>query len=194
LTRCLEIATELDAPMVRVFGFWPEEGDQARVTAEVVSRLRDVTAQASERGITLALENCPHTLLDRTGKVLDVLEAVGSPRLRLLWDPSNAWRCGDRDLLSLADRAIPHLAHMHVKGIRLDDRFGEGRSYVALDEGHVDYLRLLAKLAESGYQGVVSLEPHYALPRSGREGAARESFAGLTRLLPRMPPTADASP
>ncbi len=50
LARCLEIASELDAPMIRVFGFWPEEGDQARVTAEVVSRLATPPPRHPNRG------------------------------------------------------------------------------------------------------------------------------------------------
>lgn len=187
LARCLEIASELSAPLVRIFGFWPEAGNPAQVRAEIVSRLRDAAAQAADQGITLALENCPHTALDRTGVTLDVLEAVASPRLRLLWDPSNAWRCGDRDLPSLAARAISHLAHVHVKGIRLGDELARGRIYVPLDEGEVDYRLLLHRLSSYGYQGIVSLEPHYALPRSGREGAARESFARLTHLLAGLP-------
>lgn len=187
LARCLEIAIELSAPLVRVFGFWPEAGDPAHARTEIVSRLREAAAQASDKGITLALENCPHSNLEKTELALDVVEAVASPRLRLLWDPSNAWRCGDRDMLALVERVMPYLAHVHLKGIRMSDELPRGHTYVPLDEGQVDYRRLLERLIEAGYQGALSLEPHYALPRSGREGAGRESFARLTQLLRGMP-------
>jgi L-ribulose-5-phosphate 3-epimerase len=187
LCRCLETATALGAPLVRVFGFWPEEGMPASMGEKVSARLRDAADLAASHGIVLALENCPHTLLDQTRKVLEVLETVGSPWLRLLWDPSNAWRCGERDLVGLIDRAMPHLAHLHLKGIRLSGGPAAGRAYVPLDEGDVDYRQLLAGVLAAGYSGVCSLEPHYALPRTGREGAARESLARLRRLLDGLP-------
>jgi len=181
LTKCLAIADILKSPMVRIFGFWAEPGSSS-ATKEVIARLREATALAVDRGVTLALENCPHTFLDRTSRVLDVIEAVNSPRLRLLWDPSNAYKSGDREFAGLVERALPHLAHMHVKGIITGEALKKGRAYVPIDQGSVDYRFLFKKMIEAGYAGVVSLEPHYALPRSGREGAARQSFAALVRL------------
>jgi len=186
--RCsLETAAALGAPLVRVFGFWPDAGNPALVAEVVVTRLRQAADMAASHGIVLALENCPHSQLDHTRKVLEILEAVRSPWLRLLWDPSNAWRSGERDLVGLIDRAMPHLAHMHLKGIRLGGGPAAGRTYVPLDEGEVDYRQLLAGVLSAGYSGVFSLEPHYALPRTGREGAARESLALLQRLLEGLP-------
>ena len=187
LRRCLETAAALGAPLVRVFGFWPEEGNPDAVTEEVVTRLREAADLAARYGIVLALENCPHSHLDQTHKVLEVLEAVRSPWLRLLWDPSNAWRCGEYDLVGIIDRAMPHLAHMHLKGIRLGGGPSASRAYVPLDEGDVDYRQLLAGVLAAGYTGVFSLEPHYVRPRTGREGAARESMARLRRLLNGLP-------
>jgi len=187
LRRCLETAAALGSPLVRVFGFWPDAGNPAAVVEVVVSRLREAADLAANLGIVLALENCPHSQLDHTRKVLEVLEAVRSPWLRLLWDPSNAWGCGERDLVGLIDRAAPHLAHMHLKGVRLGGGDSAGRAYVPLDEGEVDYRQLLHGVLAAGYRGVFSLEPHYALPRTGREGAARESVARLRRLLEGLP-------
>jgi L-ribulose-5-phosphate 3-epimerase len=187
LRRCLETAAALGAPLVRVFGFWPEKDNPAAIIEAVVSRLHEAADLAATYGVVLALENCPHSQLDHTRKVLEVLEAVRSPWLRLLWDPSNAWRCGERDLAGVIDRASPHLAHMHLKGVRMGEGESAGRAYVPLDEGEVDYRQLLAGVLSAGYSGVFSLEPHYALPRTGREGAARESLARLRRLLDDLP-------
>jgi L-ribulose-5-phosphate 3-epimerase len=187
LHRCLETATALGAPLIRVFGFWPEAGNPDAVTEEIVTRLREAADLAARYGIALAVENCPHSQLDQTHKVLEVLEAVRSPWLRLLWDPSNAWRCGEADPVGIIDRAMPHLAHMHLKGIRLGGGLSAGRAYVPLDEGDVDYRQLLAGVLAAGYTGVFSLEPHYVRPRTGREGAARESMVRLQRLLDSLP-------
>jgi sugar phosphate isomerase/epimerase len=187
LRRCLETAAALAAPLVRVFGFWPEEAHPDAWPEEVVTRLREAADLAARHGTVLALENCPHSHLDQTHKALEVLEAVRSPWLRLLWDPSNAWRCGETDLADLIQRAMPHLAHMHLKGIRLAGGPAASRAYVPLDEGDVDFRQLLAGVLAAGYTGVFSLEPHYARPRTGREGAARESMGRLRRLLDTLP-------
>lgn len=183
LAKCLAIAGRLNSPMVRIFGFWAKPGSSFSATKEVIARMREAAALAVNYDVTLALENCPHTFLDRTSKVLDVVEAVNSPRLRLLWDPSNAYRSGEGEFEVLVERALPHLAHMHVKGIITGEALRKGRAYVPLDQGYVDYRFLFRKMLRAGYAGVVSLEPHYALPRSGREGAARQSYAALVRLL-----------
>ena len=138
---------------------------------------------APRNKVRLALENCPHTYLDHTRRALRVLRAVDSPWLRLLWDPSNACRNGERDVVDIVDEALPYLAHVHVKGIALDKALLGGRQYVRVDQGAVDFQTLLGRLLKAGYGGIVSLEPHYAVPGDGVEGAARESFASLSRII-----------
>jgi len=183
LERCLNTAHRLDSPLVRIFGFWRDGETTDAVVREIAARLREAVDMASGVGVRLALENCPHTYLDHTRRALRVLRAIDSPWLRLLWDPSNAYRSGESDVVDVADEALPYLAHMHVKGIVLDEALPSGRQYVVIEKGEVDYRRLLGRLLEAGYEGVVSLEPHYALPEDGMEGAARESFASLSRII-----------
>lgn len=183
LESCLQTARRLDAPLVRIFGFWSEGELSDRIIQEIAERLDAPVRMAAQAGVTLALENCPHAYLQQTRHVLDVLRLVNSPHLRLLWDPTNAYRCGESDVAELAGEAAPCLAHMHVKGIVLDTTATRGREYVMIEQGEVDYRRLLGEVRAAGYRGVVSLEPHYALPRSGREGAAQESFDSLLRII-----------
>jgi L-ribulose-5-phosphate 3-epimerase len=180
LERCLTIAQRLAVPFVRIFGFWPDGALSDAIFAEIVARLREPVQMAADAGATLVLENCPHTYLDHTRRALRVLRAIDSPWLRLLWDPSNAYRNGEADVVDTAAEALPYVAHVHVKGVILRD----GRcEYTIPEKGGVDFHRLLRELMAAGYEGVVSMEPHYALPETGIEGAAQETFASLTRIV-----------
>jgi L-ribulose-5-phosphate 3-epimerase len=180
LERCLTIAQRLAAPFVRIFGFWPDGAPTEAVFADISARLREPVQMAADAGVTLALENCPHTCLDHTRRALRVLRAIDSPWLRLLWDPSNAYRNGEIDVVDTIAEALPYVAHVHVKGVIVE---GDRREYTAPEKGGVDFRRLLRELLEAGYDGVVSMEPHYALPETGIEGAAQETFASLTRII-----------
>jgi L-ribulose-5-phosphate 3-epimerase len=183
LERCLQIAQRLEVPFVRIFGFWGAGKLTQEVVQDIASQLQTPIRLAVQAGVVLVLENCPHTYLDHTRHVLRVLELIDSPYLRLLWDPSNAYRSGERDVADLVSEVSPFLAHMHVKGVTLDSRAVRGREYVMIEKGDIDYRHLLQQVMLAGYEGVVSLEPHYALPKGGREGAARESFGSLLRIV-----------
>jgi sugar phosphate isomerase/epimerase len=188
LDACLRAARRLGAPLIRIFGFWRQGPTTEDVIHEITDRLHPAVALAASHGVVLALETCPHTYLAQTRPTLEVIRRIDSPWLRLLWDPSNAFRSGDADILDLVGEAAPYLAHLHVKGIQMGEGFPNGHRYVPLDQGQVDYSTLVRRLAEAGYSGFASLEPHYALPSSGLEGAARETFRSLERILAEMDP------
>jgi sugar phosphate isomerase/epimerase len=188
LDGCLRTARRLGAPLIRIFGFWRQGLTSEEVIHEIIDHLRPAVDRAASHGVVLALETCPHTYLAQTRPTLEVIRRIDSPWLRLLWDPSNAFRSGDTDVVGLAGEAAPYLAHLHVKGIQLEEGFPDGHRYVPLDQGQVDYSTLLRRLAEAGYSGFVSLEPHYALPSSGLEGAARETFRSLEGILAGLDP------
>jgi len=176
LERSLAVAQGVGAAVVRIFGFWRDGPTNDAVVAQIVDRLRPALQMASASGIVLALENCPHTYLDQTRLALQVVRRLDSPWLRLLWDPANALRSGEADVAERVDEALPVLAHMHLKGLRLAEETSGSREYVRLDQGGIDYRRLIGRLLDGGYAGLFSLEPHYSLAGEDRQGAARESL------------------
>ncbi len=182
LERCQVAARRLEVPLIRIFGFWSDGETTDEIVAEIAGRLAEPVRLAAQAGVTLALENCPHSYLPTTRQALRVLRQVNSSHLRLLWDPSNAFRSGETDVANLTAEVMPYLAHMHVKGVVRSASAERGREYVALERGDIDYHRLLGDVLAAGYEGCISLEPHYALPRSGVEGAARESLDSLLRI------------
>ncbi|PKI89664.1 sugar phosphate isomerase [Actinomycetales bacterium SN12] len=87
LTPILDSAAVLGADRVRI---WAGDVDSCDATpaqyAQIVSRLRDATAEASERGIALALEYHRGTIADTSDAVLRLIADV--PGLTTYWQPS----------------------------------------------------------------------------------------------------------
>lgn len=126
LTPILDSAQALGADRVRV---WAGRVDSADASpeqyAQISGRLRDAVAEASERGITLALEYHRGTIADNPGAVLRLLDDV--PALSTYWQPS----VGAPVDVALAefDAVAAHASAVHVfswwpaaERLRLDAR------------------------------------------------------------------------
>jgi sugar phosphate isomerase/epimerase len=88
-------------------------------------------------------------------KMLDLLDSVGSPALKLLFDTGNGVAYGYNGY-ELLGEIVRHVAHVHVKDA-VGDRYtvpGQGAARVA------DCVELLRA---GGYAGAWSLEPHLAI-------------------------------
>jgi sugar phosphate isomerase/epimerase len=148
--RHIEIACQLGAPLVRVFGGDIPKGDTREKWAGVLTeRLKRVAGLAEKGGVTVAVET--HDAWARYADTAAVVSAVGSPRVRVLWDVGNGWLLGDRfeDEAPLRDGRI---AHVHIK-----DHAADGR-LVPLGAGVIPLPRVLQQLQSIGFDGYVSLE------------------------------------
>jgi sugar phosphate isomerase/epimerase len=152
ISACAQ-AELLGAPHVRVFTFY-RDGDPDPVTAaDVVRNLLDGVRLA----VPLVVETGTRTNSPTMKHVLTFLDHAGRDDIGILWDPGNSvfsgW-CADPfpDEYELGRDLI---RHVHVK-----DPDGT-RRYVRLGDGSLDWPGILARLAEDGYDGYVSLETHW---------------------------------
>jgi len=155
-------------------GISPPGQSHARSMAYLVDALRQCAAAAAGTGVRFALEplnryetDLIHTVADG----LDLIERVGAEELGLLLDtyhmnveePSiegSIQACGDR------------LFHFHVAD---SNRWHPGA-------GHLDFGRILATLAATGYEGYVSGE---FMPMPDPDTAAQRCIAHLRDVWPR---------
>lgn len=183
LKRALEIAAELQAPSVRIFGFWKEASLTQTIFERAIERLREPLALAEAAEIPLLLENCPHTYFDWGARTIQLIEMAGSPWMRMLWDPCSGMRSGEPDVLEAYPRIRPWLAHVHAKDIRFHPTSKRGHSYVPIGEGEMRWPAILAQLASDDYEGVISLETHHQAPDGTKESAAIAMMAGMKQAL-----------
>ena len=113
LTPILDSAVALGADRVRIWAGRVDSGDASPSEyAQVVARLSDAAAEASERDISLALEFHRGTLADNPDAVLRLLADVASPALTTYWQPT----VGAADAVALAeyDAVAAHTSAVHV--------------------------------------------------------------------------------
>ena len=88
-----------------------------------------------------------------------MLDAVGSPALKLIFDTGNALFHG-QDAVDFYEQVKEVVIHIHVK----NGKAGEDGKLVACypDEGNDNNRRIFQDLRARGYEGYISIEPHMA--------------------------------
>jgi sugar phosphate isomerase/epimerase len=186
LERALHAADALGTRLVRVFSYFVAPDGATAARDEVLDRLSRLTMRAAARQMTLLLENEKGVYGDTSVRCHDVLAAIASPALRQAFDPANFVQVGVRPLRDAWPLLAPYTTHVHVKDARLADG-----AVLPAGQGDGALPELLQALAESAYQGFLTLEPHlqYAGPGGGYSGpegmraaahALRDVLASLT--------------
>ena len=151
--------------------------------------------------MTLGIENEAACFVGTGAEAADFIAAVGSPAVKAVWDPGNAyWTGRERAVPDGYERIKPHIAHVHLKDVVHKD--GEMVATV-LGDGEVEIARQLALLAEDGYSGCTSLETHYRVKAhlseeivnrpggsvfsEGGEEASRLCLEAWNKMLPALP-------
>jgi sugar phosphate isomerase/epimerase len=176
------LCAELGTPYVRIMSY-PNAGlPGADWRRAVVDRVRVLADLAAAAGTTLVHENCAGWAATSAERALDLLDAVGNPALRLLFDVGNGVAHG-YDAPSLLADLVPFVAHVHVK-----DAVGGGAdtTYTLPGDGKAGVTECLRLLRAGGYSGALSIEPHLATrPHEGRwaDGTGTASFVAAGRRL-----------
>ena len=181
LQRAIDLCKRFDTPYIRIFSFWK----RGQLTPDIEDRIADALVQPAEvaarAGVVLLLEN-EHACYLGTGKeTARVIEKVGSPALKMVWDPGNAFMAGEQPFPSGWEAAKAHVDHIHIKDARVTD---EGKlEWTVVGKGEIDYVGHFRALKEAGYTGVLALETHYKGPNGDKEEASRDCLAGMKRLV-----------
>ena len=130
----------------------PDEWDTIRDL--LVERTRELVEYAQARNVTIAMEPHVGASIDTPEKVLQLLDLVGSPFLKVNFDISHFDIVGlttEETVAALASQTI----HTHVK-----DQRGHVPNYEFLipGEGAFDYVGYLKAMQAHGYDGFITVE------------------------------------
>ena len=186
LGRIIRVAHALGTPNIRVFSFFRAPGVPVESIRDgVLTRMRLLADLAEREGVTLLHENEKDIYGDTPERVLDLVESVGSPALRLAWDNANFVQVGVKPFTDGYARLRPYLDYLQVK-----DAVAATGVVVPAGQGDGELRETLTALRDDGYTGFASLEPHLASQHelggySGPAafGEAARAFAGLLRDL-----------
>ena len=173
--RMSDIAAEIGAPFLRIFGGALPEGTTRRsLLAPTAELLHTLGTYSGERGVTILLET--HDSWTYSADVQALIQAVALPTVRVLWDAHHTYRSGEQPAETLALLG-EQIAYVHFKdSYATRDQPGEW-TYCLLNEGDVPLRAICAVLKQSGYDGYISLEwekkwhpeiaePEIALPQA----------------------------
>lgn len=182
LRQIIAVAKALDTRYIRIFSFYRGAGQsQDDIRDDVLTRMAALAAEAAAAGVVLLHENEKGIYGDTPGRVLDIMESVDSPHLRIAWDNANFVQVGVKPFTDGYAMLRPYLEYFQVKDALLAT--GE---VVPAGEGDGELDATIAALKADGFAGFASLEPHLASAHelggfSGPAafGAAARAFAGL---------------
>jgi 3-dehydroshikimate dehydratase len=140
--RCLDSATALGAPLIRVWA-----GDRGAAEADphirerVLQDTRRICRLAAERGLAVAFEFHAGTLIDSAAAAADLLGCESLPNLRTLWQPLGSASPAAR--MAEVQRVLPWLAHIHIY-------HWPGGQRVPLADGEREWIASLSVVARAG--------------------------------------------
>lgn len=144
------LADEFGARMLKVM---PGRTPSAEMTPEVWDRsvgfVREVLARSEERGTIIPFETHAGTVADDPDVLLRFLDAAGSDRLKVCWQP---FEFGSTErAIELYDKLAPHVVHLHLQG-------SSERGMDLLQHSDIDYRAVLSHIFASGFDGYMSIE------------------------------------
>jgi sugar phosphate isomerase/epimerase len=162
---------------------WVGEGVEDRQWRdEVIRRYRQLVKIARDGDIYLAHENCTGWGGQSAKTMRQLYEAINDDHFVVLYDIGNVIAHGDQPWEFYT--GIKDLVrYVHVKDARKNPAGGPSRDFAYPGEGDAMVPEILTNLISSGYDGVISIEPHLAAiaHQPGHEPDANEMLASYLK-------------
>lgn len=148
----VELAADLQSPLIRVFGGAPSGEDEETTATRSADRLTRLADRGRSLGVRVALET--HDSFSSGERAARVLALVPDEYAGILWDTLNPFMAGETSEQTLGfvgDRLI----HVHAK-----DGGAEPNPHQCslLGEGKVPFEEVLRTITARGYDGWLSVE------------------------------------
>ncbi len=152
--RCIDLAADVGAPRIRVFGGAIPEGVSREEAIDLLAEsLRAVAGHARERGVVVCLET--HDDWCDPDHVAEVMRRVDHPAVAVNWDVMHPVRQAGRTVDQAFQILRPWIRHVHVHdGSARLDRL----ELRPIGEGDIDIRRAMELLKAISYDGYLSGE------------------------------------
>lgn len=140
--RLMEIASINDVPYVSTeCGFIPGKRGINADTYELdfqkfVENMKWLTNKAEQYDVHLALEPCVLDVIPSAKRTADLIDQVGSERLRVLLDPANLIASNSEE--DMFRYLSSHIAYFHGKDRKVNDAYGR-----VIGDGDINWSRFL---------------------------------------------------
>ena len=176
LRYTVDVAKELEAPLVNHYCIHWALGRQANI-GNYLSAVASAVERAEEQGVTIVLENEAHDASATAEGMLKIVQSVASERFRTVFDACNYYQASQEGFPFAYEVLKDYIVYVHIKNGCVfqpqtghsEESKGEGFTgsnapnniyYPVLSKGAVNIDGLLLRLAQDGYDGYCTLEPH----------------------------------
>jgi sugar phosphate isomerase/epimerase len=179
LREFIELASDLESPLVRVFGgTLPADGPGRRAALAAAAAVLEQTVPiASRLGVSIGVET--HDAFSASAVVAELLALVPSGWVGAVWDSHHPHRMGE-SAAQVQQNLGSRVLLAQVKDARRDASRDDGWQLVLLGAGEVPVPEILELLEAGGYPGWISVEwekrwhpeieePEVALPQHQRQ-------------------------
>jgi hydroxypyruvate isomerase len=153
--RMIPLAAAARVPNIVVFSGNRAGMSDGEGIANCITGLKRLAPAAERHGVTLCLELLNSKVdhkdyqADHTAWGVQVVQGVGSPRVKLLYDIYHM-QIMEGDVISTIRANAPHIAHYHTGGV-------PGRAEID-DTQELNYRRVIQAVVETGFTGFVAQE------------------------------------
>jgi hydroxypyruvate isomerase len=161
MRQSIDYAVEAGAGAIHVMAGVTAGQDGQQCRDAFIGNLKRFAPDAARHGLTLLLEainprDKPGYFYSRQDEAAAVIEAVGAPNLKLMFD---VYHCGvaEGDITRKLERSLPLIGHVQIAAVP---------SRAEPDEGEVDYRHVFAVLARLGWHQPIGCEYR---PRAGTD-------------------------
>lgn len=168
-----ELASFLNVPLIRAFtGIVGSAEATESQKRDCIKGLRQICQIAEKKGIIIALETHPSTLVDNIDSTLWLIENVGSENLKVNLDIYHMFEVY-KDPIMVLDALFSHIVHVHAKNALFEPEQREQAKHPLLHDpqpkadfvgveslasGEMDYAPFIQALANKNYNGYISVE------------------------------------
>jgi sugar phosphate isomerase/epimerase len=160
--HAVDLALFFETPFIRMFSYYAPEGkDINEYREQVLERMAAKVEVLAGADVTMVHENEADIYGHTAANCVDLIEAIDSPKLRLVYDPANfVWGEKMTDNVEVCWPVMkPYVVHIHIKDWKLDA--ADVGSIPGEGDGQIK--ELLTELAAINYDGCMTMEPHLQL-------------------------------
>ena len=152
--RMSDLAAELNAPGIRVFGDTIQpRADRDSTRSWIAESIRTLASKTAAKGVQVWLET--HGDFVTAGETAAILRECGTASTGVVWDPVNSQEATGETVAEGVELLGSKIRHIHVKDFQ---RVADGIRYVLTGEGSFPWHELRQVLKHLRYGGFVSFE------------------------------------
>lgn len=146
-SKAIEVAEWLGTDVLIINGERIREGEKEAQWSDLVDKLKALTKSAEKRGVNIAFEPEPLLVVSDTDDMIRMIDAVGSPNLKVNLDVGHAY-ITDPDLPESIKRQGNAIVHAHIEDIK-----DKVHNHLEIGQGDIDFAAMHAAFMEIDYDG-----------------------------------------